>query len=336
MRGFATVGSDDHLPVYRERHPAVNSAMCFRYVRCWARLRLWGSVLLLAVMLSACSSARGSNSSDELRVVAIDWGQAQTLTAMGVPPVAAGEIESYNTWVGTPKLPASTVDVGLRAQPNLELLAQLDPDLITITSMYAGLKPQLSRIAPVKVIDIYFKDSPVWKSTIQATRALGQAVGHPDAAKRLIRETRAKIAALAKQLPENVPPLLIVQFQDARHVRVYGQGSLIDATLERLGLDNAWHGSTTTWGAALVPLARLASIKHARMVVVEPIPVGVTDALEDSVVWQHLPAVNNHPVLRIPGVWSYGGLPSATRFAQLITDALKHANAVKNTLASAL
>lgn len=298
---------------------------------------LWGIVLLTG-MLSACGHAQNTqklNSTDEIRVAAIDWGQAQTLTAMGVPPVAAGEVESYNTWVGAPKLPASTIDIGLRAQPNLELLAQIDPDLITITSMYAGLKPLLSRIAPVKVIDIYSDDSPVWEATINATRALGRAVEHPEAAERLICRTKAKIAALAEQLPANVPPLLIVQFKDARHVRVYGQGSLIDATLERLGLDNAWRGPTGPWGAALVPLARLASIKHARMVVVEPIPVGVADALEDSVIWQRLPAVDGQPVLRIPGVWSYGGLPSATRFAKLIVDALKHAETTTGTLASA-
>ncbi len=241
---------------------------------------------------------------------------------MGVPPVAAGEIDSYNTWVGGPKLPPSTQNLGLRSQPNLELLSQLNLDLITITSMYAGLESRLSQIAPVEVIDIYFGDRPVWDKTLNATRILGDAVGRPEAAERLIRDTRVRIATLAEKLPAEVPPLLIVQFQDARHVRVYGEGSLIHAALKRLGLRNAWTGSTTLWGHALVPIERLAAIEHGRMVVMAPIPVGVADALEQNVIWQHLPTVDGEPVLHIPGVWSYGGLPSATRFAELIVHAL--------------
>lgn len=310
------------------RHVATAS----RQARCGGRrggVWLW-VVWLLVLLLSACGGQNVRTQAPDTqrpRVAAIDWGQAQTLTAMGMPPVAAAQVESYNTWVGAPKLPESVRDVGLRAQPNLELLAQIDPDLITITPMYAGLKPLLSRIAPVKVIGIYFDDQPVWQATLEATRALGRAVGRPEAAEQLIRQTKARIQKLEQQLPEDVPPLLVVQFQDARHVRVYAEGSLIDATLQRLGLRNAWDGPSTTWGTALVPLARLASIEHARMVIIKPFPVGVADTLAHNVIWQHLPAVTGQPVLTLDAVWSYGGLPSATRFAELLVAALTHTQA---------
>src|SRR5699024_2281425 len=137
-----------------------------------------------------------------------------------IVPAAAAEIESYNLWVGAPALPASVRNLGLRAQPNLELLAQIDPDLITITPMYGGLKPLLSRIAPVKVIGIYGDDRPVWQATVEATRDLAQAVGRPQAAEPLIRETKRRIATAAQQIPDDLPPLLILQFKDARHARV--------------------------------------------------------------------------------------------------------------------
>src|SRR5699024_7703677 len=76
-------------------------------------------VLLLVVLLVASGQSDGKTTgSDRIRVAAIDWGQAQTLTAMGIAPAAAAQIESYNVWVGAPKLPASVRDVGLRAQPN--------------------------------------------------------------------------------------------------------------------------------------------------------------------------------------------------------------------------
>src|SRR5699024_5779951 len=160
----------------------------------------------LVVLLVASGQSDGKTTgSDRIRVAAIDWGQAQTLTAMGIAPAAAAQIESYNVWVGAPKLPASVRDVGLRAQPNLELLTQIAPDLITITPMYAGLKSLLSRIAPVKVIGIYGDDRPVWQATIEAARRLAQAVGQPHAAEELIRETRQRIAAAAEQIPDDMP-----------------------------------------------------------------------------------------------------------------------------------
>ena len=34
-------------------------------------------------------------------------------------------------------------------------------------------------------------------------------------------------------------PLLVVQFIDERHVRVFGRGSLFEAVMQRLGLRNA-------------------------------------------------------------------------------------------------
>lgn len=305
--------------------PPATSPTLSQYGR--RRCRWLLGLLLLLVLLTA----HGEDTDAAPRVVAIDWGQAQTLTAMGVTPVAVGQVTSYNTWVGAPKLPPSVQDIGLRAQPNLELLAQIAPDVITITPMYVGLKPLLARIAPVKIIGIYGDGRPVWRATIEATRALGRAVDRPVAAEQLIDRTKTQIATLAQRLPDDVPPVLVIQFQDARHVRVYAKGSLIDATLTRLGLDNAWHGPSTVWGAALVPLARLARLDNARLIIVKPLPVGVEQALRDNMIWQRLPIVRKQPVVRIPGVWSYGGLPSATRFAQLLVAALGYAEPPAST-----
>ncbi|MES1924762.1 periplasmic binding protein [Salinisphaera sp. T31B1] len=280
------------------------------------------TVLAGPVVVAAAANGETGQDAAPPRVAAIDWGQAQTLTALGVPPVAAAQTDSYNIWVGAPKLDAATRELGLRAQPNMELLSQLDLDLITITSMYASAEPRLSQIAPVKSIDIYQRSGDVWTNTLAATRELAAAVGRPAAAERLIEKTQRQIARYARQLDGDTPPLLVVQFMDARHVRVYGQRSLIDSTIEQMGLTNAWQQPTLMWGFALVPIQRLAAIDDALMVVMGPIPVGVEAELADSVVWQSLPTVRRGALVHIPGVWSYGGLPSTTRFARLIVAAL--------------
>src|SRR5699024_5871600 len=153
----------------------------------WLRISGIGLLFLLVFWVGPTGAQASTTATDAApRVKAIDWRKGQTLTAMVVVSVAVVQLDAYDTWVGETRLPSSTRDVGLRTQPNLQLLAQLNLDLITITPMYASLKSRLQRIAPVKSVGIYYDDKPVWKATVQATKALGRAVGQPQAAEQLI------------------------------------------------------------------------------------------------------------------------------------------------------
>lgn len=254
-------------------------------------------------------------------IATLDWTLAETLLALGVTPQSVAQIDAYHDWVGQPQLPRSVADLGLRTQPNLELLASLDPKHILISPMFASLGPLLERIAPVTLIGIYAPDSAPWSSMLAATREVAALVERPASAERLIERSEAHLARARQQIPQGVPPLLLVQFMDDRHVRVFGESGLYQAVLERLGIDNAWTGPTNYWGFSLVGLEALADI-DAQLVVIEPLPVGVAARLEDSGLWRNLKAVTQHPVIRLAPVWSFGSLPSARRFADLLVDAL--------------
>ncbi|MGM0913096.1 MAG: hypothetical protein ACQEXC_05115 [Pseudomonadota bacterium] len=54
------------------------------------------------------------------------------------------------------------------------------------------------------------------------------------------------VAALA---PVHAHHQLVVQFMDERHVRVFGEGGLYQAVMDRLGLENAWRGETNAWAS---------------------------------------------------------------------------------------
>ncbi len=63
------------------------------------------------------------------------------------------------------------MDIGRRIEPNLAVLAGIDPDLIVMSSFYDELARQLSPIAPVVTLDIYqphatarWKWRPAWRS----------------------------------------------------------------------------------------------------------------------------------------------------------------------------
>ena len=123
--------------------------------------------------------------------------------------------------------------------------------------------------------------------------------------------------------PADLPPLLVVQFIDERHVRVFGRGSLFEAVMQRLGLRNAWQGETNAWGFSVASLEQFLGMPDARLVVVDPVPVGVGEKLQEPGLWQHLPLVQNNPVIHLPATWSFGGILAARRFATLLDGALR-------------
>lgn len=281
---------------------------------------LLGLLLPLALQAEPASTATGAAVP---RIATLDWTIAETLLALGVTPLAVGDVSAYRAWVGEPLLPADVVDIGLRAQPNRELLAELKPDRILISPLAAPLAPTLSRIAPVQSIALYDPQTDLWQRLHEATLTIAALVNKTAEANVLLTDLNRDLEQMKQTLPAELPPLLVVQFIDERHVRVFGRHSLFEAVMQRLGLRNAWQGETNAWGFSVASLEQFLSIPEARLVVVDPIPVGVSERLQEPGLWQHLPLVQQAPVLHLPAVWSFGGVLAARRFATLLSEALQ-------------
>ena len=109
------------------------------------------------------------------RVATSDWTVAETLTAMGHPPVSVADRRVYDTWVNHPPLPAAVKEAGLRFQPNLERLYQIKPDFFVQSSWYAAAKSQFEKIAPVREVDFGTAKGIEYAHTVEATRRLGKS-----------------------------------------------------------------------------------------------------------------------------------------------------------------
>jgi len=192
----------------------------------------------------------------------------------------------------------------------------------------------------VQSIALYEPDAELWPRLREATLTIAALVNRTAEAERQLAALERDLAQMKAALPADLPPLLVVQFIDERHVRVFGRHSLFEAVMQRLGLRNAWQGETNAWGFSVasleqflaIPEARLVvvdpipvgvTIPEARLVVVDPIPVGVSEKLQEPGLWQHLPLVQNAPVLHLPATWSFGGMLAARRFATLLGEALQ-------------
>jgi iron complex transport system substrate-binding protein len=277
------------------------------------------STIALILMSGLAVVSMGAQAGDDSplgRIAASNWTVAETLVALGVEPYAVSDIPNYDEWVKSPAIPQSTLDMGLRNEPNLELLAQNPPDLLMTSALFSRDNARLERLMPVKVIDNFYTDQPYYEATLAMTREVAGLTGRQTQAEALIAETNQVLAQATEDLRDAATPLYIVQFSDAQHVRVFGQGNMIGTLFSRTALTNAWTGPTNAWGYASIPIDRLAEHPEARIVIIKPYPRGVGDELGNNQIWQHLPAVREGRVSYIDPVWPYGGLISLQRLAR--------------------
>jgi iron complex transport system substrate-binding protein len=257
-------------------------------------------------------------------VVVFDWALAETMIVLGTAPLGVVGAGDWARFVVTPPLSAQTADLGLQQDINFELVAGLHPDLILTSPFLEHLEPQLRRIAPVLNLSIYQDNAAPLALRRSVTTALAQRIGKEREAERYLADAdtafdaaRSRLAALGP------PPLLIVSFIDARHVRIYGGASLFQNVLSRLGLPNAWRRDVGSFGYATVGVEDLAQAPDCHVVSFDPLPPDVRPALARSTLWASLPFVRAGRLSFLAPTQPFGGMPAALRFTRLLVAALE-------------
>lgn len=261
---------------------------------------------------------------DASRIVALEWLPIELMMALDVVPMAAAELFNYRDWVGKPELPTSVIDVGLRTEPNLELLTQLKPSLILYSSGYGPSPQTLSRIAPSQGFAFNNGDGKPLSAARQSLAQLAQRIGkEPQAQAHLqmfddfIAATRARLA------PRAAKPLLLMSLIDKGHAIVFGKGSLFLEVMQNLGLQNAWLGETNFWGSAVIGIERLATIHDAQVICLSHGDERLMQQVAATELWQSLPFVRQRRFTRAPTVWFYGATLSAMEFCRILDNVLE-------------
>lgn len=294
--------------------------------------RRWLATALAMTAGLAAPSVFAADVNTPRRIVTMNWELTETLLALGVAPVGTSLPDWYRTTIVQPPLPQGVADIGLLYQPNFDVLRMLDPDLFVITVEHAPAKPSLERLAPTITLGTYMSNPAPYAALCAETAELATRLQLPARAAALIGEAQRTADAVRARIgarPElTAAPVIVADLVDDRHLRVYGQGSLFDAMLTKLGVVNAVNPPTggrvwaTQVGAAMVPLQRLVEVQQASLLLVGPVAAPVVAQLGSNEIWQALPAVRSKRVARLPVIAPYGGLVSMQRFAHAIDDAL--------------
>ena len=279
------------------------------------------TAMALSPLLWQMQKAQAAPVSAE-RIVALEWLPVELMLALGVTPYGVADIPNYRMWVNEPVLPESVIDVGLRTEPNLELLTQMKPSMLVWSAGYGPSPEILARIAPGR--SFAFSDGKL--PLAQARRSLlemAEMLDKQAVAQRHLAEFDAYIDSLKphfKQRGER--PLLMVSLLDPRHMLVFGPNCLFQEILDRLGVKNAWQGETNFWGSTAVGIDRLAAYKDVDVLCFDHGNAAQMRQLEATPLWQAMPFVRANRLQIVPAVWFYGATLSAMNFARILDTSL--------------
>lgn len=255
------------------------------------------------------------------RIAALTWEATEHLLKLNIVPVAVAEAEEYRRWVGRPKLDATVIDAGLRTEPNLELLIEIEPDLILISPMLEDMRLQLERIAPVRSMAGFSLGRDNYMLQRENFLALAEELNCLALAKEKLQEFDQKISTLKEKIQKrfaNRPPeVTVINLTTPTTVLMYGENSMPQRALDLLGVKSGYPIRPSAWGITQTSVMSLKNINQGIVIYLEPFHY--KDVLFDTKFWQSMPFVKKGMLRSIPTTWSYGGVFSIQYLAEAMS-----------------
>lgn len=278
------------------------------------------ALLLAAAGLPEFARAGQSGEQRLPRAVALEWSAVETLYALGLPPVAVSDITGYNNWVSKPAIVPGVAELGLRTEPNLELLASLAPDLLILPEHSPLSVPRLEQIAPVWQYSFAVPGKSLLSVATDNTLQLASRLGRDTEARQYLSDYAQQQAGYRQQLqPFAGKKILMFTLMSSRQALVLTPDSLFGEVLQQLGLHCAWQGATSIWGSVIIGIEQLLTCDADYVLQFSQNDQPLLDSLSGSPLWQQMPFNQNHRRWLVEPVWLYGSLYSAQRFAGILT-----------------
>lgn len=257
-----------------------------------------------------------------LKVIALDWAIAETMMILDYQPLAVGDKRIYNVWVKKPLLPDNVKDVGFRAQPNIEYIIGLKPDLIITSSLFSLNNNVLKDNIKIVNIDFYRDKQDVYSSINDSVLKIGMILDEKQKALEFIKETKDFFSDL-KQNTHYSKSIAVVQFIDKKYLRIYTRHSLYGAVIEQLGLKNAYKKSVSNvWGIDTISFLDLLKLpRDTKFIVIKPTPFRLDQEIKHNPFYQKMDILKDYSELE--AIWSAGSLMSMRRFAEELIKAIR-------------
>lgn len=227
-------------------------------------------------------------------VVLSDLGFEDNLLSMGLVPIGVPTYEGvgFTPYLADQLTTASGIDP---YNPNLQVIASLNPDLIICTDAQDPIYDQLNKIAPTVLLAY----DPDWR---KVHLKLGEIVGKTKEAEEALQQYDASAADIKAKIKAKIgEESVMFLMMSEKMIRAQGTTghALNDLLYSELGLTPP-AGIPATESRVDLSLEGLSKFEPDNILLVEYQNV---DAVKNSSVWKGLKAVANNKVYPADGFW---------------------------------
>lgn len=277
---------------------------------------LFATLLLIAGHAFAVTvqDERGTFTLDKTpqRIVVLELSFADALAAVDVSPVGIADDNDINRIL--PEVRARLKpwqSVGTRAQPSLEAIGALKPDLIIAdSSRHSGIYGALQNIAPVLLLK---SRNETYAENLQSAALIGDVVGKSAQMKARLARHKQLMAQWASQLPKGT--LAIFGTSREQQFNLHTRETYTGSVLTALGLKVP----TAMAGASMpsVGLEQLLALNPAWLLVAHYREESIVKRWQQDPLWQMLTAAQKQQVVSVDSnAWArMRGIFAAERIA---------------------
>ncbi|UOR13071.1 ABC transporter substrate-binding protein [Halobacillus amylolyticus] len=269
------------------------------------------------------------------KVVVLEWTYAEDLQALGMEPVGVAGLDQYGEWVDV-GIPFSdkVENVGTRAEPNLEAIARLDPDLIIgVKFRHEQIADQLKEIAPTVMFAPYSEESAQnqYQSMIDEFNKVAKIVGKEAKAEEVLTNMKQTFKDQQARLEEagytDINYVITQAFtsQNTPTLRLFTDNSMVSHVMKNIGMTNAFESDKLeVYGYTQTTVETLQNYQDAHFFyIVQEEDNIFSKQLAGNPVWEDLAFVKEDRTYQLPGsTWTFGGPLSAQVLAEQIVTSM--------------
>jgi ABC-type Fe3+-hydroxamate transport system substrate-binding protein len=269
------------------------------------------------------------------RVVALEWAEVEMLDTLGADVVGAADPKGYATWNASAALDADTEDVGYRAEPSIDAIMGLDPDLVVLEKDGGDALVRQMEKAGVPVLVTEGSDASRNLDRLrQDFTMIAQAVGKEAKAEEVLAGLDEKIAETREDIAQAGNDGAAFAMADGWmeganvSIRMFARGSLFSDVAEEVGLENAWDDKgDKTWGLMTTDVEGISDLKNHRDLTFLYSSSAESDVFTDGLsknrIWTSMPFVKADRLHKLEnGTWTFGGPASLEFFLDQLDEVL--------------
>lgn len=234
------------------------------------------------------------------RIVVLELSFADALAAVNISPVGIADDNDPSRILSDVSAQfASWQSVGTRAQPSLEAISALKPDLIIAdSSRHAGIYSALQAIAPVLLLK---SRNETYEENLQSAAIIGKVVGKDAEMSQRLALHHQRMQAFAAQLPKGAS--VVFGTSREQQFNLHSRESYTGSVLTALGL--TLPAPVNNAPMAAIGLEQLLAINPAWLIVAHYRQQSIVRTWQQDPLWQVLQAAQKQQIAEVDSnIWA--------------------------------